>query len=266
LHLGNGRQSRIYYSSTSSELIRGLGSLLLRFGIVGRLKESEKAGYRPSHQLHIYGSENQLRFLQQIGAHGSKAEEATDIAGFLTSLVPNPNVDTVPVEVWGQVKASMSGRGITARGLAAGMGTAYCGSTFYKHAPSRDRLGAVAELLEDGVLHQLAGSDLFWDTIVAVEPLGEQPVFDATVPGAHNFIANGIAAHNSIEQDSDVVLFVYREEMYKRDDPALRGRADILIAKQRNGPVGDVKLTFLHEFTKFVPFSPIAPGETEPGF
>lgn len=70
----------------------------------------------------------------------------------------------------------------------------------------------------------------------------------------------------SIEQDADVVLFVFREEMYKKDDPSLRGKADIIIAKQRNGPTGDVKLTFLHEFTKFVPYSPVMPGETDPGF
>ena len=61
------------------------------------------------------------------------------------------------------------------------------------------------------------------------------------------------------------MLFVYREEMYKKDDPAARGKADIIIAKQRNGPTGDVKLTFLHECTKFVPYSPVMPGETEPG-
>jgi replicative DNA helicase len=70
----------------------------------------------------------------------------------------------------------------------------------------------------------------------------------------------------SIEQDADVVMFVWREEKYKPDDPSVKGKADILIAKQRNGPTGDVNLTFLHEFTKFVPYSPMMPGETESPF
>jgi len=70
----------------------------------------------------------------------------------------------------------------------------------------------------------------------------------------------------SVEQDSDVVLFVFREEYYKPDDPTLKGKATIIIAKQRNGPTGDVTLTFLREFTKFVPYSPMMTGETEPDF
>ena len=143
---------------------------------------------------------------------------------------------------------------------------AFCGSTLYRHAPSRERLRTVAALLADPELERLASSDVFWDAIVAIDARGEQQVFDATVEGTHNFIANGIFVHNSIEQDSDVVLFVYREEMYKRDDPTVKGKAEIIIAKQRNGPVGDIHLTFLHEFTKFVPYSPVMPGENEPAF
>jgi replicative DNA helicase len=68
----------------------------------------------------------------------------------------------------------------------------------------------------------------------------------------------------ALEQDADVVMFVFREEMYKKDDESLRGKAEILIAKQRNGPTGDVKLTFLHEFTKFVKYREVAEGETAP--
>jgi replicative DNA helicase len=70
----------------------------------------------------------------------------------------------------------------------------------------------------------------------------------------------------SVEQDADVVMFVYREEYYKPDDPALKGKATIILGKQRNGPTGDVTLTFLREFTKFVPYSPMMAGETEPDF
>ena len=126
--------------------------------------------------------------------------------------------------------------------------------------------GRAVGILEAPELHALAESDVFWDTILAVDPKGEEPVFDATVPGTHNFIADGIVAHNSVEQDADVVLFVYREEYYKPDDPALRGKATIIISKQRNGPTGDVTLTFLREYTKFVPYSPMMVGETEPDF
>lgn len=55
----------------------------------------------------------------------------------------------------------------------------------------------------------------------------------------------------SLEQDSDVVMFIYRDDYYNEDSEE-KGVADIIIAKQRNGPVGTVKLAFLKEFTKFV--------------
>ncbi len=264
VHLGTGRQARIYYASTSRRLIDDLQSLLLRFGVVGRIKRTQKGAHRPSWQLHIYGAENQLRFLDRVGVHGARGELARGVAAYLGGLRPNTNVDTIPVEVWGAVKSKMSEQGVTARGLAAGLGTAYCGSTLYRHAPSRQRLGAVAALLEDPELERLARSDVFWDTIVSITPLGEQPVFDATVPGTHNFIADGVIAHNSIEQDADLVMFVYREILY--NDQAEPNKAELIVAKQRNGPTGSVKLTFLRESTKFVPYSPTFEGETQPEF
>ncbi len=55
----------------------------------------------------------------------------------------------------------------------------------------------------------------------------------------------------SIEQDADLVIFVYREEFYDRDKPEAQGKAEIIIGKQRNGPTGVVKLAFLKDFTRF---------------
>ncbi len=69
----------------------------------------------------------------------------------------------------------------------------------------------------------------------------------------------------ALEQDADVVMFVYREVMYKKDT-AEPGKAEIIIAKQRNGPTGDVPLTFLRESTKFVQYQETMSGETEPRF
>ena len=55
----------------------------------------------------------------------------------------------------------------------------------------------------------------------------------------------------SIEQDADVVAFIFREEVYKQDDPELQGRAELIIAKQRNGPTGRVNLAFIKNSTRF---------------
>ena len=56
----------------------------------------------------------------------------------------------------------------------------------------------------------------------------------------------------AIEQDADVIMFIYRDEIYNRnEDNPNRGLAEIIIGKQRNGPTGVIKLTFLGEYTTF---------------
>ena len=97
---------------------------------------------------------------------------------------------------------------------------------------------------------------MFWDKVVAIEPAGEAEVFDLTVPGPSSWLADGIVTHNSgqIEQDADLVMFIYREEYYEKESER-PGEADIIIAKHRNGPVGDVVLTFQKEYPKFMNFA-----------
>ncbi len=102
----------------------------------------------------------------------------------------------------------------------------------------------------DRELTHLATSDVFWDEIVEVVALGPMPTLDATVEGTHNFIADGVIAHNSIEQDADVVMFIYRDEVYNPES-ADRGTAEVLVAKHRNGPTGKTELAFLGQYTRF---------------
>ena len=117
--------------------------------------------------------------------------------------------------------------------------------------PSRATVADYAELLDDTELQDAATSDLFWDRITSIEPVGEEEVFDLTVPGPSCWLADGIVSHNSgaIEQDADVVVFIHRPEVYGVAEK--EGIAEIILGKQRNGPIGMIELSFQKSVTRF---------------
>jgi replicative DNA helicase len=68
----------------------------------------------------------------------------------------------------------------------------------------------------------------------------------------------------AIEQDADLILFIYRDEVYNRaEDNPNRGKAEVIIGKQRNGPIGKIDLAY---FDKFTTFKDIYKGESEEGY
>jgi replicative DNA helicase len=244
-------QARIYYASTSRRLIDDIARLLLRFNVMTRIKEVRKGGYRPGYHIYIHGAENQLRFLDEIGVHGERSVMAQQARQRLQTIKTNTNLDTIPKEVWGRVRVALSEDNMHHREFAAAMGPQYCGSVLRKHAPSRERLARVATILNDAELEMLATNDVFWDEIATIESIGEAPVYDATVLDTHNFIADGIALHNSIEQDADVVILLHREDAYEKESPRA-GEADLIVAKHRNGPTATVTVAFQGHYSRFV--------------
>jgi replicative DNA helicase len=242
--------ARLYYASTSRRLVDDVAQLLLRVGVFARIKRVRKAGYRDGWHLYIYGAENQAKFLRHVGVHGVKATAAEEVLTRLEPVVRNTNLDTVPREVWSQVKTSLVSQAMTHRQFASAMGTQFCGSTMWRHAPSRPRLHRTAALLADREIHALATSDVFWDHIVEITSLGEMDVYDGTVDGTHNFVAQGISVHNSLEQDADMVILLNRPDAFERDDPR-GGEADLILAKHRNGPTKTVTVAHQLHLSRF---------------
>ncbi|MFN7272897.1 MAG: replicative DNA helicase [Gammaproteobacteria bacterium] len=256
---GSRGASRIYFSTCSRLLADDVAALLLRFGIVARLRTTNPSKGRPVHSVDVSGARDQLQFLDAIGAFGPREAPALALRERLRSIVANSNVDTLPAEVMAETRAEMRRQGVTTRAMAAMRGTSYGGGSHFAFAPSRETLADYARLLDSEALRAHVDADVFWDRVVAVDPPGEEleEVFDLTVPGPANWLADGIVSHNSgaIEQDADMILLIYREEVYDKNTTK-KGMAEIDLAKHRNGETGTFVLTFQGQYSRFVNYAP----------
>ena len=276
-----------YYASNSERLARDVQSLLLRLGVQSTLREVDQKGKgRPMWNVVVTGQSDMGRFIERVGAFGARrGAKLEELRALCETQSENTNRDIIPREVWrGLVVPAMERNSITTREMQRRIGTQYCGNTLYKSNLSRPRAARVAEAVGCEKLRALSESDLYWDKVVGIEPDGEEEVYDLTVEGLHSFVANDIVVHNSIEAEADLVAFIYRASYYRRkalhktggggsggnksyssqgatneDDPDFdpdEGKAEIIIGKHRNGPVGTIKLGFQPEFAKFTNLAP----------
>ncbi len=204
--------------------LEGIARLLLRFGIQTKHRVHECGG---DPLLFIDGIDSMRRFLQEIGAPAKEARDGAELLDWVRSA--SSGAHTVADTVWSDVEETLS-----------------------RHGDSGDRgdvalLTRVEQSLTAGGLELAATNDVFWDKVVAVDADGIEEVYDATVLDCHNFIANGVAVHNSIEQDADVVILLHRD----RSDPERDGEADVIVAKHRNGPTKDIVLAFQGHYSRF---------------
>jgi len=266
--IGNNKHGplvRTYYATTSERLALDVQRLLLRLGVRSTIGSSKKRRtgrpeegiqyYREAYSVRIQTAASQARFLRVVGCHGQGGACIPDALAILDGIKAHPNVDLVPWRVAARVKEAARRAGVSDRQIAEGLGERCCGTHLLgsEDRPrrfSRDRLASIAALVGSEELADIATSDLYWDRVVEVSSSGEEPTFDITIEGTSNFIANGIVAHNSLEQDADVVIFLYRDELYNRDSPD-RGTAEVIVAKHRNGPTGITQLAFLENYTRF---------------
>ena len=226
---------RIYLTSQSRRLLDDVSRLLLRFGISCRIRNA-KNGFT----LDVIGVDDQRRFLQEIDAHGERTPEGLALLDIVRTRSGNRSGAETSAPVWGRVSEVMTAADIAPHNDEHDV----------RHHDGRQSLGQVVQVLDEADLDLEAVNDVLWDSVVSIEPDGVEAVYDATVLGAHNFIANGIAVHNSIEQDADMVILLHRESMYERESPR-EGEADLIVAKHRNGPTDTITVAFQGHYSRF---------------
>ncbi len=254
VHLSHGiaHYANVYYASSSAQLSRDVQSLLLRLGINGRLSTHSQGGKgRDQHHVTISGQSDIHAFLEIVGVVGqSKTLHKAAILEYLGAKRENTNRDVIPAATWRlHALPAMHAAGVTTRAMQAGLGNAYMGSGIYGQNLSRERAMRLAQVVRSDTLELLATSDVYWDVVRAIEPDGVEDVYDLTVEDLHNFVAGNVIVHNSIEQDSDLVMFLFRPEYYKSEERP--GIAEVIVAKHRNGPTGTIELKFRRDHTRF---------------
>ncbi|HLK71982.1 MAG TPA: replicative DNA helicase [Steroidobacteraceae bacterium] len=252
---------RVYFASCSERLVRDVAALLLRLGIIGRVRATLPAHGQPVFRADVSGAAAQVRFARLVAGFGPHASAVTRLLEGLTAAERSTDVDTLPIEASGEVRALMGERGTGARSMAAAGGTVYGGASRCHFAPSREVIADARQLESPGFADEPADA-IFWDRVLSVQADGEEEVFDLTVPGPANWLADGIVTHNSgaIEQDADMILLIYRDEVYDKNTTK-KGIAEIDLAKHRNGEIGTFLLTFQGQYARFVNFAPDAYAE-----
>ncbi len=212
----------ISYASSSEKLIRQVQHLLLRFGVLSKLRHKKinlNGKEFRSFEL-VVNSENALIFIKEIGFFGKKAKKQVLATIEISEKVLNTNIDTIPKEIWNLFKPV----NWAAIGRHAGYKHPKAMRERIKYSPSRRTLLMVAEAENHNGLRLLATSDIFWDEIVSIALKEEKTtVYDISVPAYHNFVANDIIVHNSHS------LGVIAEELSQLEEEVAHNIASVIL-------------------------------------
>ncbi|MEX1112592.1 MAG: LAGLIDADG family homing endonuclease [Candidatus Andersenbacteria bacterium] len=262
---GRKPAAAIYYSSTSQQLADDVQHLLLQLGIHSTTRAVPHKKYRTGYQVHVQGRDAQIAFLSTVGCAGQRGNDIPELLFALKHITANTNTDTIPRDVWQGIVAEEKERaGLSWREVQAAIDTKYCGSTIFKSGIGRERMTRLATVLRSKPLKELAVSGVIWDEVVSITKQEIEEVYDATVPGVHNFVANDIIVHNSIEQDADVVMFLHRQLLEEGEERPEVMEVDLLIEKHRNGPTGLVPLNFHSKYVTYTEVDQIHARENIP--
>jgi error-prone DNA polymerase len=226
---GDGSMSKsghASYDTASRRLAEDVQHLLLRLGIVSRIYQRDHP-YRgrrvTSFVVAITGGENLRTFYHRI-ARKFLASHKLEFAKTLVEIhsgAGRSSRDVIPVEVKAVIDRERKRRGALWDDVGRGAGVALRAIV----SPDRSKRGyrrwvvaRLARYFDSPELARLADSDLYWDRVVTIEPVGERETFDLSVEGDHNFLANDLVVHNS--HASSFALLAYASAYLKVHHPA----------------------------------------------
>ncbi len=207
------RGRSLYYATASQRLAQQLQHLLLRFGIISRLRTVEfpyKEG-RVGYQVFITGHENINTFKERIGCYSSSQKKIQALEE-LTAFIPPVAIgtkDVVPAAVKEHIRAAKDSSGLTWKEITSDTGIAprefSPTNSAGKVGFGRTTLQRLGNYFDDPNIKRYAESDIYWDRIAFIEYIGEKQTYDLEIEETHNFIANDILVHNSHAADYGVI-------------------------------------------------------------
>ena len=209
---------RIEFSVASRGLAEDVHHALTRFGIVSKLWFKKERCWR----VEITDPESVQVYQDEIGWFGEKQLRVYP----KRRTIKRSNNGHVPKEAWEYVRKALDNAGMSLAELARRSGEGQ--NLHTRRSIPQNRLAKYAEILEDDGLRALANTDLYWDEVVSIEPVGEKEVYDLTVPDGSNFIAQDICVHNSsilndfalhaaLKRDNPVPVVIFTLEMSRHE-------------------------------------------------
>ena len=193
------RFSQVGYTTISESLARDVQHLLLQIGVVASirtLKRDVHAGTeKVAREVRVTHRDSLDAFANLIPVVG-KTDKLAIVGSQTSERAAYSSTDTLPVAVWERVREAKGMRSWADISATAGRPRNH-NLHVGRSTISRYILADLALALENRELLELAGSDLWWDEVASIEPIGDMETFDLEVPGDHNFVADDIVVHNS---------------------------------------------------------------------
>ena len=202
-----GNFPRIEFTVASKRLAEDVQHALLRFGIIAKMgaktaKHKDKSF--PSWRVEITDPSSVLLFNTEIGWIGEKSGRFQEDVFTLRALPKRAsNAGHPPKEAWKHVEFACKRAGISLIELARRAGETEAQGKLGGFNPHKNRsipshrLRAYADVLQDVRLFRISSPDIYWDEVTSIEYVGEQQVYDLTVPDGSNFVAQDIFVHNT---------------------------------------------------------------------